>query len=508
SGGGTEAAPAGALPKTGQVPAGTGAAITGVVTGKNDGQPVGRIVVQAERMSRDGLKLVSSAATQSNGAYTLGGLFPTDYYLHFSAPGFVDVWYPNAPSQAGATAVTTTAQRTLQNVNVVITGLPASISGTVNPGDALAPVTTTVTARAISSTAPAAGGATAPATLSAPSTPPAAVTTTAADGSYTLANLPAPGTYEITFVTPGYQTSTLTDAVTGGDKRLEPAITLGATPGAIGGVVTDGTNPIGGAIVTTTLNGQTLAVTTPTTGQVGAYVLGNLQTPGTYVVTYTAPGHGSVTQIVDLTAGQSIGTENVSLTSGTGSVSGRLVDGAGNGLGGATVTVGGAISTGGVGTLPQTTTLTSGAVGSFAISGLPAPGSYTLTFSLAGYQPATVPVTLTGNGAPPTVTVTLSSNVGSVTGSVIEQTSANPPVTITNAFVGATVTATNGAQTWTVVSSAPGGALPNGGYLISGLAPGTYSVTVTAPGHAQQTGIVTITAGQRSTLPLTLVKTG
>ena len=483
------AAPAGALPKTGQVPPGTGAAISGTVLGGNDGRPVGRILVQAERMTRDGLKLVSSAATQADGTYSLGGLFPTDYYLRFSSPGFTTVWYPNAPSQASARTVATTAQQTVPNVNVVIAGLPASISGRIDPGDALKPVTTTVTARP----------------LSGPNNgTPTAVTTTAADGSYTLANLPAPGSYELTFVTPGYQTSTLTDTVTGGDKRLEPTITLGAAPGAIGGVVSDGANPLGGAIVTTTLNGQPLAVTTPTTGQVGAYVLDNLQTPGTYVVSFTAPGHGSVTKIVDLTAGQRVGTENVTLTSGTGSVSGTLVDSTGKGVGGATVTVGGAIASGGASSLPQTTTLTSGAVGSFAISGLPAPGSYTLTFSLAGYEPATVPVTLSGNGAPPDVTVTLSADLGSVTGRVLEVS--NTGTTITQAFVGAQVTATNGSKTWTVASSAPGGALAQGGYLISGLAPGTYSVTVTAPGLQQQTGIVTIAPGQPSHLDLTLTK--
>jgi hypothetical protein len=423
----------------------------------------------------------------------MAGLFPTDYYLRFSSPGFTTVWYPSAPSQSKARAVTAAAQQTSNNVNVVIDGLPATISGKVDPGDALSPVTTTVTARPI--TGPDNGL-------------PAAVTTTAADGSYTLQHLPAPGSYELTFVTQGYQTSTLTDTVTGGDQRLEPTITLGAAPGAIGGIVSDGSTPIGGAIVTTTLNGTPLAVTTPTTGQVGAYVLDGLATPGTYVVTYTAPGHGSVTRIVDLTAGQRIGTENVTLTSGTGSVSGVLLGPDGKGLGGATVTVGGAQTTSGSGGLPQTTTLTSGTVGSFAISGLPAPGAYTLTFSLPGYQPATVPVTLSGNGAPPQVSVTLSADLGSITGRIGEvRTVDGTTTTITSTFVGATVTATNGSQTWTVTSSAAGGALSNGGYLISNLVPGTYSVTVTAPGLQQQTGIVVVAAGRTATLDLTLTKT-
>ncbi|MGH9061442.1 MAG: carboxypeptidase-like regulatory domain-containing protein, partial [Acidimicrobiales bacterium] len=145
--GGAAAAPADALPKSGQVPAGTGGAISGTVTSVNDHQPVGRILVQALRVGRKGPVLVSSAATQADGTYTLGGLFPTDYYLEFSAAGFVPVWYPSAPGQSGAQTVAAVAQGTTSGVNAVIAGKPASISGTINPGDTLTPVVTTVSAR-------------------------------------------------------------------------------------------------------------------------------------------------------------------------------------------------------------------------------------------------------------------------------------------------------------------------------------------------------------------------
>jgi hypothetical protein len=125
---------------------------------------------------------------------------------------------------------------------------------------------------------------------------------------------------------------------------------------------------------------------------------------------------------------------------------------------------------------------------------------YTLTFTLDGYASASVPVKLQANSAPPTVDVTLSRQVGGITGTVTER-QAGPPAT-TTAFVGATVTATNGAETWTATSSASGGSLKQGGYLITGLQPGTYSVTVTADGRTQQTGIVTVVAGRTATLNL------
>jgi 5-hydroxyisourate hydrolase-like protein (transthyretin family) len=506
SGGGAASAagpPADALPKTGQMPAGSGGAISGKVTATTDGSPVGRILVQAQRLSRGKLVLVSSAATQADGTYTIGGLFPTSYFLEFSAPGYTTVWYPHAPGRTAATEVTATANGTKAGVNTTITGLPASISGSVNAGDTTKSVITTVTARALKSGSSAGKGYTAK---------------TAADGKYALKNLPAPGTYELTFSTGGYQASTLVDAVAGGDARLEPTVTLGAATGQISGTITDGTNPLGGAKITTTLNGQPVTVTTPTTGQVGSYVLDNLTTPGTYVVTYSAAGHGSVTKIINLEAGQSASGQDVPLASGSGTVTGKLVDVNGKGLGGATVTVGGASGTGGSspavssaspgagdgsgaptagGASPTTTTLTDGSIGSFQISGLAVPGSYTLTFALDGYAPATVPITLSENGEPPTVQVTLSKQLGEITGGVTDACSSTAPS-------GSQITATDGQSHWTVAYSGKTADLPNGGYLIAGLQPGTYSITVTDSGMTQQTGLVTVTAGHTTTQNLVL----
>jgi hypothetical protein len=485
-GSGAAAAPADSLPKTGQVAPGTGGALSGTVTGASDHQPVGRILVQAWRVGRTGPELVSSAATQSDGTYTLGGLFPTSYYVKFIAKGFNTVWYPNMPSRSGAKQVGAPAQAIHSGVNAVVTGHPADVTGTVDPGDVLRTVTTKVTAR------PLFGGS---------SNTAAATASTDASGHYHLSGLHAPGTYELTFATPGYRTSTIVDTVTGGEHRLEPTVVLGAGTGALGGTVRDGSAPLGGAIVSTTLNGKPLTVTTPTTGQVGAYLLDNLQTPGTYVVSFSAPGHGSLTRIVDLAPGQTIPREDIQLTSGTGSISGTLVGGNHQPLGGADVTVGGANKP------VHTMTLTAGAKGSFAINGLAAPGVYTLTFNLDGFAPTTVRVTL-GKSAVQNLTVTMTSDVGSVTGSLTALDKTDPAKVIKiEPYVGATITATDGTHVFGVTSSGAGGALPDGGYLIDNLEPGTYSITATAPGWQQQTGIVTITPHTRSRIDLTLIKT-
>ncbi|MEO9139103.1 MAG: carboxypeptidase-like regulatory domain-containing protein [Jatrophihabitans sp.] len=474
---GSGAAPAGALPKSGQLPPGVGGEVTGAVVATSDRQPVGRILVQAWRKGRDGLQPVSSAATQADGTYTLAGLFPTSYFLKFSSAGYRTVWYPAAPTQTGAQSVNAVAQGSTTGVNATITGLPASISGTIDPGDTTVPVTTTVVARPLLSTSGVA---------------PKSTTTVTNNGKYSLSGLAAPGSYELTFTTPGYQASTLVDSLGGGDKRLEPTLTLGASTGTISGVVSDNGVPLGGATIRTTLAGEPLSVTTPTTGQVGAFTLGNLPTPATYVISFSAPGHGSHTEIVDLRAGQSHTGLNVDIAGGTGSVTGTLTDENGNGLGGATVTVGGTKSA----TPPTTTTLTAApGEGNFAVNGLTAPGAYTLTFTLDGYAPASVPVRLTSNAAPPTIDVHLTHQLGAITGIVTQGPGGSP-------YIGATVTATDGTKVWTGTSTAAGGSVPDGGYLISGLQPGSYSVTATAPGLSQQSGLITVVAGKQASLDL------
>lgn len=477
------AVPAGALPKSGEVAPGLGGSITGTVRAASTGQPVGRILVQAVRDGKDGPEIVSSAATQKDGSYTLAGLFPGTYYLKFSAQGVDTVWFPSASTRTAGTPVTAVAQETTSGRDVTVTGKPATISGTIDPGDTLKTVVATVVARPLNN--PNAAG-------------PVAKTKTDANGAYTLTGLPAPGDYQVTFTADGYQPTSVAVSVRGGDHRLQPVVVLGASTGQISGTVTDGSAPLGGVTVSTTVDGTDVKVKTPTTGRVGAFTLGRLPTPSTYVLTFSAPGHGTQTVVIDLKAGQSRGNVDVTLAPGTGSVTGRLVDAKGHGLGGATVTVGGSTSTAEKGddTQPATKTLTSGSVGSFVVNGLHSPGSYTLTFTLDGYRSATVPVTLQANSKPPKVRVTLTQQVGAITGQILGPDG--------GAYVGATVTATNGSKVWTAVSSAPGGVLPHGGYRIDGLQPGSYSVTVTAPGKQQQTALVTVTAGTAATQTLRL----
>ena len=459
------AAPAGALPKTGPLPPGVGAVISGTVTAASTRLPAGRILVEALRSTDKGLQVASSAASQTDGTYSLAGLFPTRYLLRFSATGYKTVWYPSSPTQAGAKLVTASTEAATGGINAQITGLPASIEGSIDAGDTLSPVTAKVQATSLVGKV----------------TKPVASTITLAGGKYRLTNLPAPGTYELSFTAPNYQATTVVTTVAGGQKRFQSTVRLSVGNGQIGGIVTDGDEPLGGVAITTTVNGKDVTVGTPTTGTVGSFVIPALPTPGTYVITFSAPGYGAQTSVVQLGPGQSRSDLRVSLADGVGSVSGVLVDAAGNGLGGATVTVGGAPTT------MSSTTLTTGAVGYFSFNALPTPGSYTLTFSLPGHAGATVPIELSADGAAPRVRAVLATALGRITGVVTGPNGSPLP--------GASVVATDGKQSWKSQATGAGGELPDGGYLLTDLAPGTYTVTASMPGFSQQTALLTVTAG-------------
>ena len=383
------------------------------------------------------------------------------------------LWYPSAAASAAAKAVKAVAQTVTDGVNLTITGDPAVINGKVDVGDVTTPVVTTVVARATWARDDAALTRTVKA---------------AADGTYSLPDVVAPGTYELSFTAKGYQPATLTETVTGGQTRFAPSVTLQSGAGQISGMVTDGTRPLGGVVVTTTVAGAPVVVGTPTLGAVGTFVIPGLPTPGTYVVTFTADGFTPSTVVVDLTAGESKTGLTVALTGGAGTVTGRVLGPDGNGLGRATVTATG-------GPTPVTgTSLTTGTVGTFTLAGLK-PGLYTLMVTLAGYAPQSVAVDLSTGVAPP-VTVTMRPSWGTVQGVVRAGAGAV-------GAAGVQVQATDGQHTWTTTSTAAAGT-PTGFYSFGELPPGVYSVTLSQAGRVVVTAVVTVVAGSTVSQDLTM----
>lgn len=458
------ATPAGAVPKSGVV-IGVGGTISGTVDAKSTGAGVGRISVEAVQDGPSGPTTVASAATTSKGTYSIQGLLPGSYKLLFEAQGYQSRWYPNAPSASGAKAVTVDALATTGNVNVVLQGQPGSITGMIDTGQKPAPpVTITVEAQQGSATAP------------------VATVKSNAAGAYTIPNLATPGQYDLSFSAKGYQVASASDELRGGEALIANTITLSAGTGSISGTVLAGGSPLGGVSITAKANGQTYTSATPTTGPVGEFSLTGLPSPATYLLTFQKAGYGTRVIGEQLGPGQARSNQKVVLEGGAGDISGTVTSASGQDLGGATVTVDG-------GSAPVTTkTLTAGTVGAYSLSGLSTPGTYTLTFSLTGYQSQTVAVPLASSGSATNVNVKLPLAVGTITGTVTS--SSGTPLT------GVTVSATNGTKVTTTKSTSE----PAGGFLLSGLSPGSYSITFSLSGYSDETYLVDLAPGASSTV--------
>lgn len=475
-----ESTPGDVLAKKGPLPAGVGGVISGRVVSTTSGDGISRIVVEALRPSRSGLQLVTSSATQADGSYVLIGLFPGSYYLKFSSPGYQTTWYPGATTQAGARLVSAAPQQVTKANAIKVVGFPATISGQVDFGNVTTPIRSTVLVRPLTGSS---------------DKPVGKPVLTDAKGHYTVTGLPAPASYQVSFVTAGYLASSLTEDVGGGQHRYEPVVRLSAGAGTISGVVTDGHSPIGGVTVSTTVNGQTFTTGTPTVGNVGHFSLGGLPTPGLYILTFRRDASTSTTKDVTLVPGGSKILDKVVLIGGTNAVVGKVVDANGLPIGGATITVGGAPT-------PIVTTSLTGdpsMVGKFAITGVPVPGVYTLTVSYPGYIPVTLPLNLDGGTPPSPPTVVLRSALGTISGLVQQPTSGGPI-----ASVGATITVTDGQHQRTTLTVDAGSGIARGGYTMSGLAKGWYTVTASRDGYAQISTLVYVdpAASQPIVVPL------
>jgi hypothetical protein len=94
-------------------------------------------------------------------------------------------------------------------------------------------------------------------------------------------------------------------------------------------------------------------------------------------------------------------------------------------------------------------------------------------------------VALGSSGLAHDINTVLPSTLAKLTGTISGND--GPTVALTNA----TITVTDGSTTRTATSASS----PAGAFNIVGLAPGPYSVTVSAPGHKSKTTLITIAPG-------------
>jgi hypothetical protein len=440
-----------------------GGSVAGTVTSVSTGEPVGRITVDAVRATSTGPQTVASAASDDEGLYRLGGLPPGEYSVRFSAPGFEEVWYPAAPSRTSAEQFRISANQLAEGLDVEVSGLPGSLAGVVDTGAPLGEVPVSVAVRPVVGGVPGDVVATVP---------------TDSQNAFAAAGLPTPGLYELTFSAPGYQPTTAVERLGGGENRLTTSIRLSAGDGSISGLVTDGLVPLGGVTITVTSGELNLTTATPTSGSVGRFNLTGLPTPATYLITFAREGFGFESVAVELGPGQQRTDVDVELVRGTGSISGRVTDSGGAGLGDVLVTVSGN------GNTVTTSTLTAGGIGSYSVSGLSTPGRYTVTFQLQDHALETVAVDLTSSGFASGVDVVLARTAATLSGTVSTCVGGG-------GLGGVQITLTDGRTGLSTTSATA----PAGSYALGGLSPGSYAVSYVLGGYTTQTLLVEVTAG-------------
>ncbi len=442
-------------------------AVSGSISGKvlagTNGASLERITVEAYRNGRDGPEIAASAATTEDGTFELVGLLPGNYLLRATAPGFRETWAGGQPSAGSAEPTKVEASTETGDIELLIEGNAGSISGTilinaVDGADSFAEVRLIAVRDGVR-------GAEIGSVV------------TDADGFFVLPDVPSPADYELVISSVGFDDRTVPISVEGGEDLVANTIRLSAGPGEIGGLVTSDLGPLGGVTVTVSDGAFLVETLTPTSGEIGTYVVADLPTPATYLITFSLDGHEVETIALDLGPGETRTDVDAEMVGGTGDVSGKIVDQAGQPLGGVDVTVSG-------GTVRATTqSLTSGDIGSWRVLDLTTPGRYTVTFELDGYSQETRAVDLDASRGLDGLDVTLFRTVGSLSGTV---SSAGTPLG------GIEVEVSNGSVSQTTASATS----PAGAWLVNGLTPGAYTVTFSGDGYEDQTVLVTLGSGQ------------
>lgn len=151
-------------------------------------------------------------------------------------------------------------------------------------------------------------------------------------GRFEVRGLRTPGTYSLTVDRPGFARESRTLALDAQQTAPDLSIVLVPATGGLGGAVLDaGGRPLGG--VTVTVAGgdanrttRTVSVVNPLApAALGAWTVGDLPVPGSYTVTFAAPGLTSQTLALELTTTQPQRFDtSVTLTSAVASVHGTV----------------------------------------------------------------------------------------------------------------------------------------------------------------------------------------
>jgi hypothetical protein len=444
---------------------------SGTVTLLTSGAGVSGVTVELFAIGNPTSPL-GSAATDVDGKFSFKDLNEGAYKVRFRGAGFVEIWYGGGLRFDDAKEVTVALGEVTKGIDIALGGVPGSIAGKVlgqDPKDAQ--VTLQLPASAL-------GSATAA---------QVAQVTAGGDGTFLLENVPAPASYELVVAKPGFATETRVVNLAAAETKTNVEISLRKGDGLISGVVTAGGRPLGGVTVTASNTTNESSTITLTSGNVGAFTLRNLPTPSTYTLAFTRDGYATQNLSVNLEQGQQLNGADGALARGTGSIAGTVKRQDVGPIGGVLVTVG-------VGDKTITTeTLSVGDIGTYLLTGLPIPGTYTVTFSGAGLatQVRSIDLDPQRNANVTGLDAVMTAATARVTGTVSDE--GGPADGVTAAL-------SNGTETWTTRSADD----PAGTYLLRDVKPGTYTLTFSRDGAVPRSVLVSLSAGETRTVNVTL----
>lgn len=428
--------------------------IAGTIIKQSTGDPIPSAVVAIL-----GGTVIASVLTDPTGNYLFMDIAPGSYTIQASAEHF----------QADIKGVMVHANTTT-TVNFALAPSPGTISGTVTTlvgGNPIVGATVQVQS-AFNALLDAKNA-----------TSSAGVFTTLTDdnGSYVIEGL-APGSYSVRVEAVDFQSRTQ-GAIVESNQNSMVNFALAASPGSIFGTVTDTVgDPIAKALVTLDRNG--VVIETVVTDPQGYYIMENLE-PGSYTIRVEADDFETDVQGAIIEANQPT-SANFSLAASPGSVFGSVMDESAQPISGAIVSIeaNGAV----------VATTRSDDDGNFVINGL-APGSYTIHAKAEDFQQILLGLNISANEARETNLV-LVANPGNISGIVTSAATGGP---IVGAVVALDVSGTLIASAFVD---------PSGAYLITGIAPGSY--TIKAEADRFQTSIrgVIVTPSDTATVDFVL----
>lgn len=428
---------------------------------------------------------IRSVATGDDGTFVVDNLGPGPFRLRAVAAGYDNRWFGDVADFDNSPDVKLESGSTRNAVDMVLGGQPATLQGVVVGGlvdgasvDLIVPSSVT-------------GG-----------TNDAVIGNVMVDetGVFEFTNVPAPGTYTLRIRKLGSITTQLTVQLAGGEKRAGITIQLRAGDGQIDGQIVTPNGPLGAATISVVSPDVATATLSLTTGRIGSFVLPDLLTPSSYAITVNAEGYATKSLTVSLASGQKISGLTILLEPATGSISGIVKDSTGSPLRGVTVSATDGENTFSTSTVsiddPSTTSLNE--IGTFDLSGLPAPGVFTVTFGGGQYATVVRNVVLSSGSLNTELNIDLVASTGRVLGKV---TDSSGPVG------GVTVRVSNGivTRTTTTASSCPPGVSDCiGRYRLDGLAPGTYTLSFSRTGSEPAARQIVIIEGGSVTADVVL----